>query len=75
MSGDYGQDIDQAVIDVELQINEDSLRFMSLFLHGNLDVDSVLYQGRAIDFKRRNDLTPPGYYHAGVCSQGGIRLR
>ncbi len=57
MTGLDGQVIDEAMIDLEIQLNEDSLRFLSLFLNHNLHVDSVYYQDAPVDYVRRGDFT------------------
>lgn len=70
MSGLDGKHIDQAQIDLSFTVNVDSLRFVSLFLHHNLTVDSVYYKGAPCDFQRRGSFTfmgviMPEYRHQG----------
>ena len=57
LTGMTGENIEQAAIKVDLQINRDSLKFVSMFLHYNLDVDSILCNGQRCDFWRRGDFT------------------
>ena len=70
LSGLSGKHINRAEVDLKLLINRDSLRFVSLFLHYNLDVDSIYYKGIKTDYKRRGDFTfvgliLPEYLHGG----------
>lgn len=55
MGGLDGINIKRAAIDVELRINRDSLRFVSLFLDHDLIIDSVYYNGAPVDYWRRTD--------------------
>jgi hypothetical protein len=55
MTGLDGKYIERAAIDLSVQIDRDSLRFVSVYLHHNLNVDSVYYDGAPADFWRRGD--------------------
>ncbi|HUV31708.1 MAG TPA: hypothetical protein VMY05_11560 [Acidobacteriota bacterium] len=57
MAGLDGKLVDEAEADIELSVTADSLRFVSLFLHYNLKLDSMHYQGRPVDYHRRGDFT------------------
>ncbi|MEW5795062.1 MAG: hypothetical protein AB1772_01750 [Candidatus Zixiibacteriota bacterium] len=57
MVGLDGKNIDRAAIDLKILVNADSLRFVSLFLHHNLGVDSIIYRGQPVDFWRRGSFT------------------
>ena len=68
MEGLDGWGLRSAAVDVSLLINRDSLRFVSMFLHYNLAVDSIIYAGQPIGFWRRGDfnffgLMLPEYVH------------
>jgi hypothetical protein len=70
MVGLDGKNIDQADITLKLQLNADSLRFLSLFLHHNLKVDSIFIENAPIDHWRRGSfdfmgLILPEYVHRG----------
>ncbi|HOP06252.1 MAG TPA: hypothetical protein PLF13_03070 [candidate division Zixibacteria bacterium] len=70
IAGLDGKSLDSARVDFEVQIDRDSLRFISLFLHNNLKLDSLYANGVSIDFKRRNDfdftgVVLPEYAHKG----------
>ena len=55
MEGLDGGSVKQAGITVLLEVNVDSLRFLSMFLDKRLRLDSVSYGGRPADFHRRGD--------------------
>ncbi|MDH4155836.1 MAG: hypothetical protein OEW00_00980 [candidate division Zixibacteria bacterium] len=57
MEGLDGGSVKQAGITVLLEVNVDSLRFLSMFLDKRLNLDSVSYDGRPVDFHRRGDFT------------------
>jgi len=57
MTGLDGRVIDTASATIRLLVNADSLRFVSLFLHYNLKLDSVHYNGQSVDYQRRRDFT------------------
>lgn len=57
LSGMTGQNIDEAAINLQIQVNRDSTKFVSLFLHYNLEIDSILYRGQQCDYWRRRDFT------------------
>lgn len=40
---------------MKLVVNTDSVRFVSIFLHFNLKLDSMHFKGRPVDFYRRKD--------------------
>lgn len=70
MSGMTGQNIEEAAINMQIRVNRDSIKFVSLFLHYNLDIDSIIYKGRRCDYWRRGDFTflgliLPEYRHVG----------
>jgi hypothetical protein len=70
LSGSEGNNLDSSVVEVALQINRDSAKFVNIFLHYNLDIDSVQAENARIDFHRRKDFTVtglilPNYYHRG----------
>jgi len=70
MVGLDGKNIDRASIDLKLRVNTDSLRFVSLFLHHNLKVDSVYYNDQPVEYWRRGSFTflgliLPEYRHHG----------
>jgi hypothetical protein len=70
MKGMDGQVIDKADVTMKVLLNADSLRFVSLFLHYNLKLDSLYVDGAASLFKRRNDFVfigviLPEYRHKG----------
>lgn len=81
LSGLTGEKIDEAAIDMQILVNRDSIKFVSLFLHFELDIDSILYQGKLCDYSRRGEfnffgLILPEYRYAGetidltVCYHG-----
>jgi hypothetical protein len=57
MEGLDGTSIKQASITVLLEVNVDSLRFLSMFLDKRLRLDSISYGGQPGDFHRRGDFT------------------
>ncbi len=70
MGGLDGSHIDNARSDVKVLINADSLRFLSIFLHFNLKIDSIYYSGKPVDYYHRKDFTflgimLPEYRHRG----------
>jgi len=70
MVGLDGKYIERAGIDLKLVVNADSLRFVSLFLHHNLKLDSVYYNGVPVEYWRRGSFTfmgviLPEYRHRG----------
>lgn len=65
-----GTVVDEADIELNIEVLRDSLRFMALYLHYYLEIDSILVDGARSDFHRRNDfsfvgLILPGYRYAG----------
>jgi len=55
LGGAKGKKVDEASVELRMQINKDSLRFLSAFLHHNLKLDSVYYNGAPVDYWRRRD--------------------
>ncbi|RKX28508.1 MAG: hypothetical protein DRP47_04165 [Candidatus Zixiibacteriota bacterium] len=53
LSGTDGRRIDMASTTVKMAINADSLRFLSMYLQFNLNLDSVLYKEKRLNFIRR----------------------
>ena len=70
MGGMDGRRLDDATIEMKMVINEDSLKYVNTFLHFNLKLDSLLYNGGAVDYHRRKDFQVigtvlPEYKHKG----------
>lgn len=70
LSGLEGTSIDKAQIDCRIVVNGDSLKFMSIFLHYFLSLDSMAVDGVGTEFTRRSDfnfigVVLPTYYHKG----------
>ncbi len=70
MGGIDGRKIDNARADIQLVINTDSSRFLSTFLHFNLNEDSIYCNGQRVDYYRRKDFTftgviLPEYFYKG----------
>jgi hypothetical protein len=70
MEGADGKTIKQARIDLQILVNSDSLKFVSLFLHHTLKLDSLSMAGQPVDFHRRKDFSfigviLPEYHMAG----------
>lgn len=57
MGGLDGKRIDSTRINVQVLVNADSLRFVSLFLHYNLKCDSIYYENQPLSCWRRNDFS------------------
>lgn len=55
MGGMDGCRLENAAVEVDVVINKDSLRFISMFLHDNLKLDSIYYKDAPVDFHRRKD--------------------
>ncbi len=60
MTGLDGKVIRAAATDIKVLVNVDSLKFVSLFLHYNLKLDSIYFRDRTVDFHRRRDFTFTG---------------
>jgi len=60
MGGLAGWRIDTATVDIKMLVNADSLRFVSLFLHYNIKLDSIYFRGQPVDYHRRRDFTFTG---------------
>ncbi|MCP4683811.1 MAG: M1 family metallopeptidase [bacterium] len=60
MAGLDGKVIDDGLAEIKLQINRDSLRFVSVWLHHNLKVDSIYLDGAPVDYWRRGDFAFTG---------------
>jgi len=70
MGGGDGRTVKQARTEIDIEIAVDSIKFMSLFLHRNLDLDSLTLDGEPVDFYRRRDfdfigVILPEYSYAG----------
>lgn len=70
MGGMDGLSMKAGECNIKVKINTDSLRFVSLFLHPNLKLDSVYFERARCDFHRRKDFSfigiiLPEYYYAG----------
>jgi hypothetical protein len=55
MNGMEGRDIDTADARLRVAINADSLEFLSIFLHYNLNLDSMDINGAPVEYWRRKD--------------------
>ena len=55
MTGLDGKYLEHASTTVKVLVNCDSIRFVNLFLHHNLHLDTVLIDGHPADYKRRKD--------------------
>ncbi|HVP06969.1 MAG TPA: hypothetical protein VMS71_03930 [Candidatus Acidoferrum sp.] len=55
MGGLEGRDVEQADCKARLLVNADSLKYLSLFLSYNLNLDSMQVNGQNADFYRRRD--------------------
>jgi len=60
MAGLDGKVIENGQAEIKLQINRDSLRFVSVWLHHNLKVDSIYLDGAPVDYWRRGDFAFTG---------------
>ena len=70
MGGLDGTRLEDTRATMTLEINADSLRFISLYLHYNLKEDSIHFNGKAVDYWRRKDFSfigtiLPEYVHKG----------
>ena len=70
MGGLDGKKLEAAEAKIEVLINEDSLRFVNLFLNYNLREDSIYFDGKPVEYWRRKDfncigMILPQYYKAG----------
>ena len=70
MGGIDGRNIDTCDATALVRVNTDSLRFVSIFLHYNLKLDSMYFDGKPVDYYRRKDFNfigviLPGYVHKG----------
>lgn len=70
MAGLDGQVIEGGSTEIKLEINRDSLRFVSVWLHHNLKVDSIYLDGAAVEYWRRGDfaftgIIMPAYHYRG----------
>jgi len=57
MGGMDGTHLNGGGATIELLVNHDSLKYVSLFQHYNLKTDSVYYNGAPVDYHRRRDFT------------------
>ncbi|MBU8933697.1 MAG: hypothetical protein KOO62_06785 [candidate division Zixibacteria bacterium] len=53
LSGTDGRRIDKAEATIKMAINSDSLRYLTMYLQFNLNLDSILHEGVRVDFIRR----------------------
>lgn len=53
MGGQDGRQIESALGTIKLEINSDSLKYVSLFLDYHLTVDSIYFDGKPVDFMQR----------------------
>lgn len=60
MTGLDGKVIDGGWSEMKLEINRDSLRFISVWLHHNLDLDSIYLDGAPVEYWRRGDFAFTG---------------
>lgn len=60
MAGLDGQVIEDGSCELKLEINRDSLRFLSVWLHHNLKVDSIYLDGAPAEYWRRGDFAFTG---------------
>ncbi len=65
-----GRTIDNCQSNIQLLLNSDSTKFISLFLHYNLRLDSVYLNGNEVDYFRRKDfkqivVIPQNYFYQG----------
>jgi hypothetical protein len=70
MGGLDGMKIDNGRGDISLVLNTDSAKFVSLYLHHNLKIDSLYFNGNQVEFYRRKDFAfigviLPKYAHKG----------
>lgn len=70
LTGNEGTAINKAQTDMQVLVNADSLRFMSLFIHYHLAIDSMTVNGKHTDYMRRSDFNfvgviLPQYFHKG----------
>ncbi len=71
MGGPDGNSLDGAMCDLQLEVLTDSLRFTSLYMNGTLKDDSLTFEGKTLDYKRREGGFPfvgiilPRYVHRG----------
>ncbi len=76
MAGLDGKVIEDGSTEFKLQINRDSLRFVSVWLHHNLKLDSVYLDGAPVDYWRRGDFAFTGIIMPAYRFQGDtISLR
>lgn len=55
MSGLDGKFLKGAQATIQVLVNADSMKFVTLFLHHNLKTDSIYFNGQPVDFHRRRD--------------------
>ena len=60
MSGLDGKFLKGAQTTIQVLVNADSLKFVTLFLHHNLKTDSIYYDGQPSDYHRRKDFAAIG---------------
>ena len=57
MVGLDGKNLERADVRLQIRVEADSLQWLSLFLHHNLKIDSVFYNGEPVDYWRRGSFT------------------
>jgi hypothetical protein len=57
LGGIDGFALDTAALSIKVLVNADSLKFVSLFLPAILTEDSIHFEGRPVDYHRRNDFS------------------
>jgi hypothetical protein len=80
MGGADGHNLDLAETNIKLFVNDDSTRFVSLFLHHNLNEESIQLNGAPVDYWRRKDfafigLMLPAYAHKGDTLDVALRYK
>lgn len=60
LGGMQGDEVESARTTVALVVNADSVRFLSLWLHHNLKIDSMRFAGAPLDYYRRKDFSFTG---------------
>ena len=70
MNGLDGSRLESAESTMKVVINIDSLKFVSTFMHYNLDLDSIYFNGQPVDYHRRKDfafigIILPEYHYQG----------
>jgi len=61
LGGLDGKRLNAAGVKMTVRVNRDSLRFFSLFLHTNMNIDSIKYNSKPVDYLRRGS-----FLHLGI---------